>query len=100
MHEGVRSSWLMQLPTRLHITWADDKTMQVEAESKSQGGDPQWQADSAASWVKQYQSTGFPRHFGGPAPSKRGAPNVVATHMRSGYLRENGVPYTGKAMLS
>ena len=103
---------LMRLPTRLHITWADDKTLQVETDAgqqkrlfhfdgaKWQGGDPQWQGDSVASWVKQPQSRGFAPPFGGPAPGKGGALKVVTTHMRPGYLRKNGVPYSGNAILT
>jgi len=103
---------LMRLPTRLHITWADDKTLQVETDagqqkrlfhfdvSRSPGGEPQWQGDSAASWVKQYQSRGFAPPFGGPSPGKGGALKVVTTHMRAGYLRKNGVPYSGNAILT
>lgn len=46
---------LMRLPTRLHITWTDEKTLQVETDageqkrlfhfddSKWNGGEPQWQ---------------------------------------------------------
>jgi len=103
---------LMRLPTRLHITWADEKTMQVEADageqkrlfhfdgSKWQGGEPQWQGDSVASWEKQPQSRGFAPPFGGPQPGKGGALKVVTTHMRPGYLRKNGVPYSGNARLT
>ena len=103
---------LMRLPTRLHITWAGDKPLQVETDagqqkrlfhfdgSKSSAGDPQWQGDSAASWVKQYQSRGFAPPFGGPAPGKGGALKVVTTHMRPGYLRKNGIPYSGNAVLT
>ena len=103
---------LMRLPTRLHVTWADEKTMQVESDageqkrlfhfdgSKWQGGEPQWQGDSVASWEKQAQSRGFAPPFGGPQPGKGGALKVVTTHVRPGYLRKNGVPYSGNARLT
>jgi hypothetical protein len=103
---------LMRLPTRLHITWAGDKTLKVEAdagtqtrllhfdESKWQGGEPQWQGDSVASWQKQAQQRGFVPPLGGVAPGKGGALKVVTTHMRPGYLRKNGVPYGGNAVLT
>ena len=103
---------LMRLPTRLHITWADDVTMQVDADAgrqqrlfhfdgpKWQGGEPQWQGDSVASWVRQLQSRGFAPPFGGPVPGKGGALKVETTHMRPGYLRKNGVPYGANAILS
>ena len=103
---------LMRLPIRLHITWAAGMTLQVESDAGSQrrllhfdgskwrGGEPQWQGDSVASWVRQYQSRGFAPPFGGPVPGKGGALKVVTTHMRPGYLRKNGVPYGADAVLT
>jgi hypothetical protein len=103
---------LMRLPIRMHITWADDKTLKLETDagqqtrlfhfdgSKWQGGEPQWQGDSVASWQKQAQSRGFAPPFGGAAPGKGGALKVVTTHMRPGYLRKNGVPYSANAVLT
>lgn len=103
---------IMRLPTRLHITWADDQTLQVETDageqkrlfhfdgSKWQGGEPEWQGDSVASWEKQAQSRGFAPPFGGPQAGKGGSLKVVTTHMRPGYLRKNGVPYSGNARLT
>ena len=103
---------LMRLPIRLHITWAGDMALQLESDageqrrvfhfdgSKWQGGEPQWQGDSVASWVRQYQNRGFAPPFGGPMPGKGGALKVVTTHMRPGYLRKNGVPYGANAVLT
>jgi len=103
---------LMRLPTRLHITWVDDKTLKVEADagqqtrlfhfdgSKGQSGEPQWQGESVASWQKQAQQRGFAPPFNGPAPGKGGALKVVTTHMKPGYLRKNGVPYSANAVLT
>jgi len=103
---------LMRLPVRLHITWLDPQTLQIETDageqrrqlhfngSKWQGGEPQWQGDSVASWVKQTQSRGFAPPFGGPAPGRGGALKVVTSHLRPGYLRKNGVPYSGNAVLT
>ena len=103
---------LMRLPARLLVTWANEMTLQVESDagrqqrlfhfdgSKWQGGTPQWQGDSVASWIRQVQSRGFAPPFGGPAPGKGGALKVVTTHMRPGYLRKNGVPYGTNAVLT
>jgi hypothetical protein len=102
---------VMRLPERLHITWADDNTLEIDIDagmqkrllhfdgSKWSGGEPQWQGDSVASWEKQAQSGGFGRPVGGPPP-QGGSLKVVTTHMRSGYLRKNGVPYSGNAVLT
>ena len=102
---------IMRLPTRLRITWADDQTLKMETDagmqtrvfhfdgSKWRGGNPDWQGDSVASWEKQLQIRGFGGRFGGPEPGKGGTLKVVTTHMRPGYLRKNGVPYSGDARL-
>jgi hypothetical protein len=103
---------IMRIPTRLHITWADDNTLKIETDagmqtrllhfvaSNSLVSPPQWQGDSEASWVKQLQSRGFGFRFGGPTPGKGGALKVVTTHMRPGYLRKNGIPYSGNALMT
>jgi hypothetical protein len=103
---------IMRIPTRLHITWANDNTLQMDTDagmqtrlfhfdgSKWNGGEAQWQGDSVASWEKQLQVRGFGYRFGGPSPGKGGALKVVTTHMRPGYLRKNGVPYSGNALLT
>jgi hypothetical protein len=103
---------LMRLPTRLHLTWADDKTLKIESDagqqtrllhfdgSKWSGGEPQWQGDSVASWQKQAQQRGFAPPLGGPQPGKGGAMKAVTAHLRPGYLRKNGVPYGGNAVLT
>jgi len=103
---------LMRLPTRLHITWADDNTLKLETDAgqqtrrfhfnppKQQAGEATWQGDSSAMWVKQAQQKGFAPPYNGPTPGKGGALKVVTTHMRAGYLRKNGVPYSGEAVLT
>ena len=103
---------IMHLPTRLHITWADDKTLEIETDAGAQkrllhfdgskwtGGEPDWQGDSVASWEKQPQSTGFGFPVPGPRAPNSGSLKVVTTHMRPGYLRKNGVPYSGNAVLT
>jgi hypothetical protein len=99
---------IMRIPERLHITWANDNTLEMDTDagmqtrlfhfdgSKWKGGTPQWQGDSVANWKKQIQSG----RFGNAAAGQGGALHVVTTHMRPGYLRKNGVPYSGNAMLT
>src|SRR5262249_5769418 len=94
------------------ITWADAITLQVDSDagnqrrlfhfdgSQWQGGEPQWQGDSVASWVRQLQSRGFGPPFGGPVPGKGGALKVITTHMKPGHLRKNGLPYSANAVLT
>lgn len=101
---------LMRMPTRLRITWADSQTLRLETDAGQQtrlfhfdgpkGGAPSWQGDSVATWQKQAQTRGFAPPFDGAAPGKGGALKVVTTRMKAGYLRTNGVPYSGDAVLT
>jgi hypothetical protein len=101
---------LMRLPERLHIHWADEDTLEIDTDAGLQkrllhfngqwpGGPPQLQGYSTASWFKQLQQRGFLPPFGGPQPAKGGSLKVVTSHMSPGYLRTNGVPYSGNAKL-
>jgi hypothetical protein len=93
---------VMRNPTRLHITWANDATLQVEVDAGTQTrllrfGNPappqgrqDWQGFSVASWE-------------GPASGRGpggGSLKVVTTRLRPGYLQKNGVPYSGAATMT
>jgi hypothetical protein len=101
---------VMRVPGRLHITWDNDTTMKIETEAGTQtrlfhfgGGAPQaaqtnvraeapsWQGYSVAEWENAAVGRGEPRN---------GDLRVVTTRMRPGYLRKNGVPYSGDAVLT
>jgi hypothetical protein len=94
---------LMRAPTRLHVTWQDDNTLKVETDYgmqtrllhfgnwKAPGGAATWQGDSVAEWET-------PRGGRGGDPPKSGALKVTTTHLRPGYLRKNGVPYSANAV--
>jgi hypothetical protein len=92
---------IMRIPGRFHIHWADDNTLQIDADSGTQTrtlrfgagpppGDaaPQWQGYSVASWQ--------PGRIRG---TSNGQLRVVTTRLRPGYLRKNGVPYSERARL-
>jgi hypothetical protein len=103
---------LMATPTRLHITWQDDNTLKVETDYgmqtrlfhfgnwKAPGGAATWQGDSVATWEIS----------GGPAPRFRaqnvsqsvrsGSLKIVTTHVRPGYLRKNGIPYSANVKVN
>jgi hypothetical protein len=104
---------LMRVPGRIHITWEDDNTLRIDTDAGTQtrllhfgaaqakGGEPTWQGDSAAQW----EVAGAGRGGGGgrgapPAPPKGGSLKVVTNHMRPGYLRKNGVPYSGNTVVT
>ena len=105
---------VMRLPGRLRITWVDDRTLKLETEAGTQarvlsfappggtGGD--WQGVSLASWDRSDSvmggGRGGPGGFFGPASSRGGSLKVVTTRMKPGYLRKNGVPYSGDAVVT
>jgi len=100
---------IMRVPGRLHITWENDDTIRIDTdagaqtrlvhfgESLSQSGEPTWQGYSVAQWelARTAQGAG-----GGRGQVRGGSLKVVTTHMRPGYLRKNGVPYSGNAVLT
>jgi hypothetical protein len=92
---------LMRVPGRLHITWQDDQTLKMEADSGQQtrllhfdsteSGAGTWQGYSKAIWET--------------VPAGRGAAPIgslkaVTTRLKPGYLRKNGVPYSANAVLT
>jgi len=99
---------LMQRPGRLHITWQDDNTLRVDADAGGQTRlfhfgapapsktEPSWQGYSVAQWQ-------LPNFGRGRAPAPGTVPGnlkVVTTNMLPGYIRKNGVPYSGNAVLT
>ena len=94
---------IMRVPGRLNIHWVDDNTLQMDIDSGTQtrlfrfgGGappasqEPQWQGYSVAAW----EALGARGRGAVPTQLK-----VTTTRMRPGYLRRNGVPYSGNAIL-
>jgi hypothetical protein len=114
---------ILQVPGRLHTYWQDDNTLRMDTDSGTQtrlfhfDGSPRaneaptWQGYSVAMWGGDE-----PRDRrdgqGGPVQDSAGGLviaraqrkeadylKVVTTRMRPGYLRKNGVPYSGSAAL-
>ena len=95
---------LMAIPTRLHITWQDENTLKVETDAgtqtrrfhfgnwKPQDAAATWQGDSIAEWETARAARGV--------VPKSGSLKVVTKHLRPGYLRKNGVPYSANAVLT
>ncbi|MES1255583.1 MAG: hypothetical protein ABUS56_08245 [Acidobacteriota bacterium] len=104
---------LMRVPGRLRISWQDDNTLKVEADAGTQtrllrfgvkeaprGTAASWQGYSVADW--QILRVGLPLPKGakpGPPPAF-GNLKTVTTHLRPGYLRKNGVPYSADTVLT
>jgi hypothetical protein len=110
---------IMSVPGRLHITWQDANTLRIDTDAGKQtrllrftdrtpaggrgssaspatsGGrglsappSPTWQGESIASWERV------------TAPDRGGSLSVVTSHLRGGYLRKNGVPYSDRTTVS
>jgi hypothetical protein len=101
---------IMQVPGRLHITWENDNVLKMETDAGMQtrsfhfgtaeapSGDAGWQGYSAAEW--QIARGRGREAQAQPGQTRNGTLKVVTTHMRSGYLRKNGVPYSEKAVVT
>ena len=86
---------LLRVPNRLHITWQDDQTLRMDSDAGKQTrlfilaigspppGPPTLQGDSTAEWER-----------GGGRGATDGSLKVTTTHLRAGFLRKNGVPYS------
>jgi hypothetical protein len=107
---------IMRIPGRVHITWQDDNTLKIETDAGTQtrlfhfnaaapaNEKPSWQGYSEAHWEQPVRGEGDPRNDFPPIFSSRNGTRgksleVVTTHLRAGYLRKNGVPYSENTML-
>jgi len=103
---GYGAVGVMRLPGRLHITWESDTVLKLETDAGTQtrrfvlgtaepaAGAPTWQGTSAARWVLPINRAA------GAANPAQGELRVRTTHMRPGYIRKNGVPYSADAVLT
>jgi hypothetical protein len=110
---------LMRMPIRLRVSWQDDSTLRFETDNGQQvrlfkfgnppppTTPPDWQGHSVAQWETFLEGQGQAAgggggggRGGGGAPQLSGSMKVVTTRMRPGYLRRNGIPYSGQAVLT
>jgi hypothetical protein len=112
---------VMQRPGRLHIDWADDNTLKIDADAGTQTrmlrfsaaaaqapkGEATWQGTSAAQWqtpagrgLIDLGGIGFVPGGGTNPRSRTGTLKVVTTNLLPGYIRKNGVPYSDKAVVT
>src|SRR5581483_7258 len=99
--------------------WENDTTLRIDTDAgtqtrllhfgpaPAQPGEATWQGYSAAQWrfsgraMLDLGGIGFVAGGGPDAQSARnGTLQVVTTNLLPGYLRKNGVPYSGKAVLT
>jgi hypothetical protein len=94
---------IMRLPLRLHITWQDENTLKIETDAGQQtrllrftGSAPATQQRT----LQGYSSATWERRQARGSQKPEGNLKVVTTHLRSGYLRTNGAPYSEDAVLT
>jgi len=118
---------IVRVPGRMHIEWQDDNTLKIDFDAGTQtrllhfggtpptSGDAGYQGYSVASWEGLGRGgrgvfglpgggaglTGGPEVAkAGPQPVRPGSLHIVTTHMKPGYLRKNGVPYSANTVLT
>jgi hypothetical protein len=92
---------LMRVPGRLHITWQDDQTLTVEADAGRQTRVLHFaSADDAGSSWQGYSKALWEMVPVGRGVTPVGSLKVVTTHLKPGYLRKNGVPYSANTTLT
>ncbi len=122
--KGYGAPAIMRMPGRLHVYWQDDNTLRIDTDSgmqtrllhftgtPPQNATPDWQGYSVASWIgqKPISTAGGGRPASqGTMPGRQsnldrrqdvdmgqGQLRVLTTNLRPGYLRKNGVPYSGE----
>jgi hypothetical protein len=111
---------IMRMPVRLHVSWQDENTLNVDIDNGTQTrllhfdanakppSAPEWQGFSLARWESAAEGQGQAPFAGGQAGGQNalggnslsGSIRITTTHMRPGYLRRNGVPYSANAVLT
>jgi len=101
---------LMRLPIRMRVTWDDEETMRIDTDFGEQTRvlhfgeaapprEPPWQGHSNAVWELVGQRMGSGP--GGPTRATGiGGLKVTTDHLRPGYLRRNGVPYSENTIMT
>jgi hypothetical protein len=102
---------LLRQPEHLHFTWQDDRTLRLDTDAgtqtrlfhfgdwKAPAGPPTLQGDSVAQWEITRQPGNPPPDASAP-PQGKGTLKVSTSHLKAGYLRKNGVPYSENAALT
>jgi hypothetical protein len=107
---------IMRRPGRLHITWTGDTTLKIDTDEGTQtrllhfGADApaneqlSLQGWSSAHWEPPLRGTSPPEIFSIGTLPRAGAQGraleVTTTHLKPGYLRANGIPFSDKVELA
>jgi hypothetical protein len=111
--KGYGAGGVMRQPTRLHITWVNDTTMQMEVSAGTQTrtfkflpppapgdpppppGPPSWQGTSTARWT--FPLSPLSRAAGAVKTAQL---TVTTNGLRPGYVRKNGIPYSANTTIT
>jgi hypothetical protein len=111
---------ILRQPEHLHFTWQDDQTLRMDADAgtqtrlfhfgnwKAPAGPPTLQGDSVAAWEITRGAGRAPRpdpnapflELTDDSPQSKGSLKVTTSHLKAGYLRKNGVPYSENAAMA
>jgi hypothetical protein len=108
---------IMRVPGRIRLDWQDDLTLKVDTDAgkqtrlfhfgKSQPptGPGTIQGYSVAAWEAPPPPQGAAAQNNSPGATvdsqmRGGSMKVVTTHLKAGYLRKNGVPYSENTLLT
>ena len=104
---------MLRMPTRAHITWADDQTLRLETDNGVQtrllrfgpapadpAGAPSLQGRSHAVWQIPNQVTDRGEDTGTRSDDHWAPLKVETTNLSAAWLRPNGVPYSANAVLT
>lgn len=113
--KGYAAPAIMRLPSRVHITWQDANTLKLDIDNGMQTrlfrfgnrapeGPRTWQGWSTAEWEIS-GNTDRQMVFSDAVTSlgqvpRQGSLQVDTTHLRAGYLRKNGVPFSEDAFMT
>jgi hypothetical protein len=92
---------IMRVPGRLRISWQEENVLRIDTDAGTQARlfqfgtappprQPSWQGHSIARW----------EYGPGRGQGRMGSLKVVTTSLRPGYLRKNGVPYSGSTTVT
>jgi hypothetical protein len=94
---------IMRAPGRLRVTWDNDNTLRIDFEAGTQTRlfrfGQQTPPNEAASW-QGYSSATWEYGPTGRGSARTGNLKAVTSHLRPGYLRKNGVPYSENAVVT
>jgi hypothetical protein len=102
---------IMQVPARLRVTWENDNALRIDTDAGTQtrlfrfgqtpppASEPTWQGSSVAEW-QVARGRGREASSAPGSQTRTGSLKVVTTNLRPGYLRKNGVPYSGRTTVT